>query len=104
MLFIHVNDLYQIHVQLFMHVVIFTKGMHSDDLTNMSGLLFYDETATCVSCSYEAFLPIRVQFISCVLGPFEFFFFFFFFKCNRTIGSRSIGHRVLSMSLKLSEN
>ena len=32
------------------------------------------------------------------------FFFFFFFKCNRTIGSRSIGHRVWSMSLKLSEN
>ena len=30
--------------------------------------------------------------------------FFFFFKCNRTIGSRSIGHRVWSMSLKLSEN
>ena len=27
------------------------------------------------------------------------FFFFFFFKCNRTIGSRSIGHRVWSMSL-----
>ena len=34
----------------------------------------------------------------------NFFFFFFFFKCNRTIGSRSIGHRVWSMSLKLSEN
>ena len=30
--------------------------------------------------------------------------FFFFSKCNRTIGSRSIGHRVWSMSLKLSEN
>ena len=40
-------------------------------------------------------------------GIFFFIFFFFFvgnFKCNRTIGSRSIGHRVWSMSLKLSEN
>ena len=27
------------------------------------------------------------------------FFCFCFFKCNRTIGSRSIGHRVWSMSL-----
>ena len=27
--------------------------------------------------------------------------FFFFFKCNRTIGSRSIGHRVWSMSLSI---
>ena len=35
-------------------------------------------------------------------AKFFFFFFFFFFKCNRTIGSRSIGHRVWSMSLKLS--
>ena len=38
----------------------------------------------------------------------EFFFkniyIYFFFKCNRTIGSRSIGHRVWSMSLELSEN
>ena len=25
--------------------------------------------------------------------------YFIFFKCNRTIGSRSIGHRVWSMSL-----
>ena len=47
----------------------------------------------------------RVSYrIFCAFARNFFFFFFFFFKCNRTIGSRSIGHRVWSMSLKLSEN
>ena len=39
-----------------------------------------------------------------VVSVVVFCFFLFFSKCNRTIGSRSIGHRVWSMSLKLSEN
>ena len=43
---------------------------------------------------------ITLQYITLIL----FFFHTVGNKCNRTIGSRSIGHRVWSMSLKLSEN
>ena len=51
-------------------------------------------------CDRKCFILLPFSFTGLKL----FFFFFFFFKCNRTIGSRSIGHRVWSMSLKLSEN
>ena len=46
---------------------------------------------------------ITLQYITLILFFFS-ILLVIFFKCNRTIGSRSIGHRVWSMSLKLSEN
>ena len=49
----------------------------------------------------ELFTLFTLHYIT--LNPF-FFFHTVGNKCNRTIGSRSIGHRVWSMSLKLSEN
>ena len=60
-------------------------------------------------CLGEAHRRLGVIYITLdyiTLNPFFFsiLLVIFFFKCNRTIGSRSIGHRVWSMSLKLSEN